>query len=148
MISFNATLLVILVSFVIFMLLMKAVYFDPIMKIKHEREAKLTGDRDAALEFEVEYARLRAEYEEGLRKARKEAHAAIQEIRQKAKADAQQVLNEARAKANEEMEQKLRELADWRETTYHELEADREKLTRTIIEKVTSGGRVTTARGA
>lgn len=142
------TLVVFVLSFVVFMLAMKALYFDPILKIKHEREAKLVGDKESALQFNEEYARLKAEYEEGLRQARKEAHAAIQKIRLDAKNNAQQVLTEARGQAQQEMEQRMAELAEWRETTYRELEGERTNLTRQIVEKVRAGGRVTTARGA
>jgi len=145
--EFNATLIFVMISFVIFMLAMKAIYFDPIMAIKHEREHKLRDDKDAAQRFAEEFAQIHADYEAGLKKARMEAHHLIQEIRQQAKTSAQKALTEARASAQVENDKQMTELAAWRESTYRELESERGVLTRTIIDKVTRGSRIQTAGG-
>ncbi|HEY9687479.1 MAG TPA: hypothetical protein V6C52_10925 [Coleofasciculaceae cyanobacterium] len=145
--QFNATLMFVLVSFIIFMVLMKAIYFDPILKIKDERERKLIDDREAAERFAEEFDRIHAEYETGVKQARKEAHQVIQEIRQAAKAKAQQALTDARTNAHSETERQMAELAQWREDTYRQLEAERDALTRTIIGKVTTSNRVGMASG-
>jgi F-type H+-transporting ATPase subunit b len=137
----------VLVSFIIFMVLMKAIYFDPILKIKDERERKLIDDREAAERFAEEFDRIHAEYETGVKQARKEAHQVIQEIRQAAKAKAQQALTDARTNAHSETERQMAELAQWREDTYRQLEAERDALTRTIIGKVTTSNRVGMASG-
>jgi F-type H+-transporting ATPase subunit b len=145
--EFNATLIFVMVSFIVFMVLMKAIYFDPMLKIKYERERKLTDDRDAAQRFAEDYNRLRAEYEAGLKQARREAHHIIQEIRQQSKTSAQQALTTARQDAQEEMDRNLNELAQWREVTYQQLEAERSNLTRSIIRKIIEGRRVGTVSG-
>lgn len=145
--QFNATLLIVMLSFVVFMLLMKAWYFDPMLKLKYTREGKLEEDRTSAQRFAEEYERLHAEYEAGLKQARKEAHQVIQEVRQKAKASAQETLAEARGKAQAESEQQMTELKNWRETTYQQLEREREALTQAIIAKITPGQKVRTASG-
>lgn len=147
MLSFNATLVVVLISFVIFMLAMKAIYFDPIMRIKHERERRLTEDRNSAQRFAEEFERIHAEYEAGLKKARKEAHQVIQAVRQRAKAEAQQALVAARGQAQTEMDRQMTELQNWRETTYRQLEGEREALTRVIIGKVTAGNKIHSVSG-
>jgi len=144
--EFNATLIFVMISFAVFMLAMKAIYFDPILKLKYEREHKLQDDKDAAQRFVEEFERIHADYEAGLKKARKEAHQIIQEIRQQAKSSAQQALMEARTKAQAEMDRQMADLAAWRESTYRELENERGALTRTIIEKVTRGSRIQSAR--
>jgi F-type H+-transporting ATPase subunit b len=145
--QFNATLVFVLISFIIFMVLMKAIYFDPILKIKDERERKLIDDREAAQRFAEEFDRIHAEYETGVKQARKEAHQVIQEIRQAAKTEAQQALTDARTNAHAETERQMAELAQWREETYRQLEAERDTLTRTIIGKVTASNRVGMASG-
>ena len=147
MISFNATLLVILVSFVVFMLLMKAWYFDPIMVVKDERERKLTADQEATRQFVEDFERIYAEYQAQLQNARKEAHALIQEVRQQAKLSAQQALQNARAEAQTESDRQMAELSQWRESTYLQLEGERDALTQAIIRKVTNGSKVRTALG-
>lgn len=136
--EFNATLVVVMISFVIFMVAMKAIYFDPILKIKDKREHKLKDDRNAAQRFIEEFERLQVDYEAGLKQARKEAHQAIQEIRQQAKTQAQKTLMEARTNAQAETDRQMADLQQWRETTYQKLDSDRESLKRAVIAKVTS----------
>jgi F-type H+-transporting ATPase subunit b len=145
--EFNATLIFIMVSFLIFMILMKIIYFDPMLKIKYERERKLTDDRESAQRFAQDYDRIRAEYEAGLKQARREALQLIQEVRQQAKANAQQTITQARLSAQGEMDQRMGELAEWRESTYRQLEDERTALTRAIIRKVTDGRRVGSVSG-
>lgn len=145
--EFNATLVFVMISFIVFMVAMKMVYFDPILKIKAEREQKLQGDRASAERYAEAYERLHADYESGLKQARKEAHAVIQEIRQKAKADAMKALMEARTLAQAETDRQMAELQSWRETTYRQLESEREALKRAVIAKVTSGHKIRTASG-
>jgi F-type H+-transporting ATPase subunit b len=145
--QFNATLFFVMISFVVFMLAMKAVYFDPILKIKAKREQKLQEDRASAERFAEAFERLQADYESGLKQARKDAHNVIQEIRQKAKMDAQKTLLDARVLAQTETDRQMAELQSWRETTYQQLESEREALKRSVIAKVTSGHKIRTAPG-
>ncbi len=143
--EFNATLGFIVVSFIVFMVVMKAIYFDPILNIKHERERKLMDDKSSAEQFAEEYERVYAEYQAALKKARQEAHQLIQEIRQNAKLAAQQSLTEARTNAQTESDCQMAELNHWREATYNQLEGERNELTKAIVSKITSGGKIRTA---
>jgi len=145
--EFNATLVFIMISFVIFMILMKAIYFDPILKIKYERERKLTDDQASARQFAEEFERVNAEYLASLQRARKEAHQVIQDVRQQAKTSAQQALTMARADAQAETDRQMTELQNWRESTYQQLAGERDALTQAIISKVTSGRKIRTASG-
>jgi F0F1-type ATP synthase membrane subunit b/b' len=145
--EFNATLVFIMISFVIFMVLMKVIYFDPILNIKHERERKMADDQTSARKFAEDYERIHAEYLAGLQKARKDAHQVIQEVRQQAKTSAQQALTEARANAQAETDRQMAELQSWRESTYQQLAGERDALTQAIISKVTSGRKIRTASG-
>lgn len=147
MITFNGTLILTLISFAVFMFLMKIVYFDPILAVKEERERRLSDDKDAAQRFSEEFARIQADYEQNLRQARKEAHQIIQEIRQQAKSTAQDTLNQARQDAQQETDRQLAELNAWREETYQQLADERAALTQTIIQKVTAGPKVQAASG-
>jgi F0F1-type ATP synthase membrane subunit b/b' len=145
--EFNATLVFVMISFVIFMILMRAIYFEPILKLKYERERKLADDQTSARQFAEDFERIQAEYLAGLQQARKEAHAVIQEVRQQAKTSAQQALTEARANAQVETDRQMTELQNWRERTYQQLASERDALTQAIISKVTSGHKVRTASG-
>lgn len=146
--TFNATFLFVLVSFIIFMLIMKAIYFEPIMKIKNERERKLADDQQSAVEFAQRFEQLQAEYQAGIKQARLEAHQVIQEIRQQAKTSAQQTVVEARAAAQNETDRQMAELHEWRESTYRQMESERAGLTQSVIAKVKSGGKISAATGS
>ena len=137
MIHFNATLLYILISFVFFMLLMKAIYFDPMLRIKSERERRLQDDREAARRFSEDYEQLRANYEAALQRARREAQHVIQEMRELTKSSASQTLSQARLEAQADMERQMAELAQWREAAYRQLEPERGDLARIILRKIT-----------
>lgn len=145
--QFNFTLILVFASFVVFMIAMKAIYFDPMLKIKDERDRKLSDDRNSAQRFAEEYEHLHADYESGLKQARKDAHLVIQEVRQQAKSEAQKALSDARATAQTETERQMKDLQEWRESTYQQLDVERNTLKQTVIAKVTSGHKIRTASG-
>lgn len=147
MLHFNATLLFVLISFLIFMVIMKAIYFDPMLRIKAQRESRLLDDREASQRFAQDYERLNAEYEAALLKARREAQRVIQELREQAKTAASQTLAAARQDAQTEMDSHMKELSEWRESTYRELEPERDELVRTIVRKITEHRPVGTLSG-
>lgn len=146
--TFNATFLFVLISFGVFALLMRAIYFDPIMKIRNERERKLTDDQQSAVDFSSQYERLHQEYLASIKQARLEAHQVIQEIRQEAKITAQKTVMTARASAQAETDKQMAELNEWRESTYRQLESERASLTQGVIAKVKAGGKIRTATGS
>lgn len=146
--TFNATFVFVLLSFAVFVALMKAIYFDPIMAIKNQRERKLSEDAQSAQGFLKQYEKLYAEYQSGLKQARQEAHQIIQEIRQEAKLSAQQLVISARNHAQAEADRKMADLSQWREQTYGELASERAALTEAVIAKVKNGGKVGSATGS
>lgn len=146
--TFNATFLFVLLSFAIFVALMKAIYFDPIMAIKNERERKLTQDEQSAKDFLKQFERLHSEYQAGIKQARLEAHQLIQQLRQTAKTSAQQLVIAARGDAQKETDRQMADLSTWREQTYKELESERAALTQAVIAKVRNGGKVGSATGS
>jgi F-type H+-transporting ATPase subunit b len=135
--QFNATLVFVLLSFVIFMLLMKAVFFDPMLKVKAQRERQLELDSESARKAGDEAERLTLDYESAVNRARREAQHIIQQIRQDAKTKAASAIAQARQTAQADLERQLGELAQWREATYQNLESERVALKEAIIRKIT-----------
>lgn len=146
--TFNATFLFVLISFAFFALMMKAIYFEPIMSIKHKREQKLMEDQQLTADFLTRFEQLHADYEAGIKQARLEAHQVIQQIRQQSKTSAQQMVVESRAVAQREADQKMSELHQWRESTYQQMEPERASLTQSVIAKVKAGSKLRTATGS
>ena len=145
--QFNATLIFVLLSFVVFMLLMKVIYFDPMLKIKIQRERQLEQDSDSARQLVQESVRLNADYDAALHRARREAQQIIQTLRQEAKTKSSETLAQARQNAQADMERQMAELAAWREKTYQELEPERRSLMQTIIQKIVEHRPVGTLTG-
>jgi F-type H+-transporting ATPase subunit b len=139
MLSIDLTFVLVLVSFLGFMLAMKAVFFDPIQKVKEDRAQKLKTDRESAHNAAETHNKLNRDYEAQLREARKRAQQVIQEIRQEAKGKAGERVLQARENARQELEAKMEELARQREEVYEQLAPNRKALAHTIVEKVRAG---------
>jgi F-type H+-transporting ATPase subunit b len=137
--QFDGTFFLIIASFVVFMLLMRAIYFEPIRRIKDQRERKKLEDREQADSSLAEYTRLQEEYEASLRDARRRAQQVILEVRQGAKKTASETVGKAREEVRQDLERQMAELARWREEAYGQLAEDRRALAGTIIQKITAG---------
>jgi len=137
--DFNLTLILVIVSFVIFMLLMKAIYFDPMLKIKLAREEKMNADQASAQQLSQEFEQIEANYQATIQKARKDAHTVIQTIQQDARRSSQETIQKARAEVQADLERQMTDLHQWQETTYQEMAPDRNILTQTVIHLVRHG---------
>ncbi|MBX2859851.1 MAG: hypothetical protein KTR14_01355 [Vampirovibrio sp.] len=137
--DFDATFIFVLLSFVLFMWLMKGLFFDPIARIKEEREQKLSGDRQNAQQLAQDQLQLAEDYEANLAKARADAQKLIQEKMQAARQSASATTDEARQKATAELEAKMAELDREREEAYQQLTQQRADLVGIIVGKVTGG---------
>lgn len=124
------------VSFLIFMVLMKNVFFDPIRDIKAERDEALTGQAREAQDLLKEHQSLFASYEEQLRQARLQAQKLITEQRDKAKSDAFSQVTQTRDQARQDLESQLAAIAEEREVVYRELAPEKTALVQLILDKV------------
>lgn len=138
----NGTAVATFLSFLLFVGLMKAVFFDPISRIKEERERKKYEDAENARKLMAEFEELTVGYEAQLAEARKKAQSRIVELQQKAKKEASEAIQAAREKAQSEIDGQLAELARWREEAYGQLTGERRSLMRQIIGKVTGHHKV------
>lgn len=136
MLSFNFTAIIVFLSFLVFMFLMKAIFFDPLARIRQEREAKLEADRQAAKAALLQQDKLQLDYEESLKQARRQAQEVVNSLRQQAKKSAADTLANAREEARNELDKRLQDLAQWREETYQQLGNERRQLVEIILGKV------------
>jgi F-type H+-transporting ATPase subunit b len=136
MISFNATLFIVFLSFLVFMFLMKIVFFDPVMRLKLEREQQLKQDEEKAQECQNSIENLNKDYHAGLEDARKRSQEIIQSVRAEAKAEAQQALQKAREEAHAKLESDLESLKVWREETRHGLQTKKQEIAAMIAKQL------------
>ncbi|MBY0403585.1 MAG: ATP synthase F0 subunit B [Cyanobacteria bacterium] len=137
MLSIDGTFIFILASFVIFMLLMRSLFFEPIRQIKAEREQKISGDKLSAEEFSKTFENLSKDFELKLKEARQKAHRLISEASESAKKEAASQLSQSREEARNFLDTKMVEIAEQREATYRDLASDRLAFVQSIIEKIT-----------
>lgn len=138
MLEFNATFILVVISFVIFMLFMKSLYFDPVGRIKQTRISRIEADQQSAAAYLADYDQLRQKYELGLSAARKEAQQIIQNLRRNAKQSAGEMIAAAKTEAGAHLEKEISELHRAQEAAYLEVSSQKSELVRLIIQKVTS----------
>lgn len=121
MFDINGTLILVLISFVIFMGLMKTLFFEPVGQLLNERANTLDGDTTAAKEAQQRHEEAIASYDERLRSARQQAQAIIQQRREEAREKAAAALTEARSQAQAELATQMDQLAQTRQSIYNDL---------------------------
>src|ERR1700716_3630475 len=99
-----------------FYVVMRALFFKPLLAVMAEREARTVGARKAAASAEAAAAEKLKQYQEALKKARVQVYAEHEAARKKVLDERAARLKEARTKAAEEVagakERIAKELAD------------------------------------
>lgn len=121
MFDINGTLLLVLISFVIFMGLMKTLFFEPVGQVLNERATTLDGDITAAKDAQTKQRDALHSYDERLRNARQQAQVIIQERREEAREKASATIAEARSQAQAELATQMDQLAQTRQSIYNDL---------------------------
>ena len=126
------TFLVEIAIFVVLWLVLRRLWFEPALRIIHERTRRSEGAIQEARAVQAEAQRLRAEHAAALDQARTEAQRELQEIVRGAEAeqkrvlaeareDAQRILNEVRGRVAEEVAAERRTLRDQAEDIAREV---------------------------
>lgn len=136
MLQFNATLVFVFISFVAFMLIMKAIYFDPMLVLMAEREQKTVGDMEQSNTFHAEAEKLLKEYDKKMLAAQKQAGEMIQSKRQEALKKSQGIITLAKNNAQHEMTRALFEIDNWQRETYQAIAPQQTVFSQIIIEKI------------
>jgi F-type H+-transporting ATPase subunit b len=98
-VDFDLTFVAQCVLFTFFVVLLKPLLFDPLMKVFEAREKKTEGAKEEAREMDKRAAELRAQYESEMEKIRREAGREREELRaETAKLEAK-IMAEARAES-------------------------------------------------
>jgi F-type H+-transporting ATPase subunit b len=99
-----------------FYLILRALFFKPLLSVMAERDARTVGARKAATEAEAAAAEKVKQYQEALKKARAQVYAEQEAARKKVLDERAALLKESRVKATAEVaaakERVARELAE------------------------------------
>ena len=122
-----------------FYVMLRALFFKPLLAVMAEREARTVGARKAAASAEAAAAEKLKQYQEALKKARVQVYAEHEAARKKVLDERAARLKEARTKAAEEVagakERVAKELAD----ALRELHATVTQLAMEIARRVLQG---------
>ena len=135
--NFNATIIIVFLSFIAFMFAMKQVYFDPMFAIQKEREDKKKMDRDQAQAAHNHADTLQESYDSGINEARKKSQETVNQALRDARQSASEKLATARQDANQQIQDKITEMQQWRQDAYEQLSDKRQELKDLVIHKIT-----------
>jgi F-type H+-transporting ATPase subunit b len=96
-VDFDATVIFMVVLFLILWVILKPVLFDPMLRLFEERERRIDGAKLLARKIDQKSANALAEYEDQMQKARTAANAEREKIRAEAVRREQEILGAVRA---------------------------------------------------
>lgn len=96
MIDFNATLIAQIINFLILMVFLTKFAYKPLMNVLEERQKKIADSIESAELAKVEAQQLKAEYQQQLLTARKEAQILVDKAVKMAEQNKDSILEEAR----------------------------------------------------
>ena len=130
------TFLVQIVLFVVLWLLLKRLWFDPALKITHERAKRSEGAIKEARAIQAEAEQLRAQHAAALDKVRGEAQREMQDILRVAEQEQKRVIAAARDEAQERMAAVQARITEEVATARQELRAQAREIAQDVVRKV------------
>lgn len=104
MIEFNATFLVAMLSFVVFIMIMNAIFYRPILNVMRKREEYINSNYDEAKNNSDESQKLDAERAEKLQQTQNQCRTDIKNIVEEAQNVASKNTQDARVKVKDEIQ--------------------------------------------
>ncbi|OGH98321.1 MAG: hypothetical protein A2039_05110 [Candidatus Melainabacteria bacterium GWA2_34_9] len=105
LLTINATLVVIVVSFVIFVILMQKIFYGPITEIRRKRSEYIKKMKDEANDAFLETEKLNKDYQENIKQARKKVFEKTAELLNEANEDKNKVLEDKKQQNSEYLDE-------------------------------------------
>ncbi len=132
----DASVLIVFLTTWVLVWILDRVLFRPVLHILDERERRTKGYRAEARAMEAECARLRAHYDEAVKRARAEGYQLVEARRREALEWREQFLMSVREQARAAVERVRRELAEQVQEAKPQLEREAEVLAREVTRHV------------
>ena len=139
--EFDATFWVILVSFFVFMGLMRQVYFEPIRAIHAVRHHEQTEAQQLAGQYAQSAQSLEASYQLSLQAARQQSQQLVSEHRRQALAQAAERLQGARDESAKTLAAHSQQLQQQANALYEELVPERSVWTEQLVQRLTANAK-------
>ncbi len=136
MLEFDGTLIVIAISFVIFILVMQKIFYGPISQVRKSRSKYIEGNNKAAEESLNEVKRVESFREEQLLDAKRKSKKIVATSNQNANAKRFELLQEAEEKAQKFIVKEKAKIENSKEKAKKELEQEALVLAQLISTKI------------
>ena len=134
--DFNATLPLMAIQFVLFMVVLTFIFYKPVSKVLEDREEYISGNLTQASDKLIKADELYSQYDEQLKTAKVNAQAIIAKAEKEAKDSVALEIGEARADAAKLIERTNKELEAQKSTALAQLETQVDELSQLIKEKL------------
>lgn len=136
MFELNATLIIFVLSFLVFMYLLNQIMLKPVGKVLEARAAKISGDLKAGKDAHGQAGDLVTHYQEHLHKVRTEAQSVINEATQKANQSRNDELGKVKAEGSKKLEAAKAQIVSERKALVEPLISQEIELIEGIAHKV------------
>lgn len=134
MFEFNATFLIAMISFVVFIIIMNAIFYKPILSIIEKRQRFVDDNYNCAKTLKNEAGILLENYEQKLNEASKEARVFVANESEQLKRNAESVVNKAKVEASNKIDAAKKELQEKRNSV--DLSVTVQELAQSISKKL------------
>ena len=136
MLIIDGTLLFAIISFLIFLFIIKAILFHPITKVIEEREKFYAKNSKMETESKEKSKTLLAEKEALLNESKKEASNILSSVNEEAKKQSEEILKEAKKEALNKIEQNQNELNEQQKRAKTEIKNEITNIVQSIVSKI------------
>lgn len=138
--EFNATFLVSIISFLVFMYIMNAIFYEPLTKIIDEREGIVHDNYELSRQSRNKAEKLLKDKENRLTETAKQSRQIMVDKTNEANSDYKTKVDLAKVKSNQKVEDLKAELSRSENDAKEVLNSHIENLAQTIVNKVLEGG--------
>lgn len=138
--EFNATFLVSIISFLVFMYIMNAIFYEPLTKIIDEREGFVHDNYEHSRKARHEAEKIAKDKENRLSETAKQSRQILTDKTNEANKNYKNIVADAKTKSNQRVEVLKEELSRSEADAKNILDSQVENLAQTIINKVLQGG--------
>ena len=135
-VDLDASLIIQIAVFVVLLLVLKPLLFDPMLKLFEEREKRIEGTRLAASKEDQRSAQALAKYEAVLAKAREAGNAERDQLRSEGQKRENEIMTRVRAQTVQTVDQGRSAIANESKEARAKLAAEAAGLARTIASRV------------
>lgn len=134
--EFNATFLVSIISFIVFMLIMNAIFYKPLQKVVFERQKFIDDTTEEAKSHREKSEAILKDKDKKLEKTKHEARKIISDKSEEIKTKKAELTSEAQQKANKQVEAAKGNLNQSKDEAQKVLSDEAQKLAQSISAKI------------